>query len=89
MPHHSISHEAATAACCGDVQALEQYLKRDPHLIDAPSVFQSKLIHIATKTGQTEVVQLLLDLGADVGALDYGENLIIGIVIEALNSTDG
>jgi len=72
MRHHFISHEAAAAACCGDVKALENYLTRNPHLVNAPSVFQSKLIHIATKTGQSEIVQLLLDLGADVSALDYG-----------------
>jgi hypothetical protein len=54
------------------VRALELYLNRNPHLVNAPTVFQSKLIHIATKTGQSEIVQLLLDLGADVGALDYG-----------------
>ena len=73
MPHHFVSHEAVAAACCGDVEALEKYLRKDPHLLDAPSVFQSKLIHIATKTGQPDVVTLLLELGADVGALDYGK----------------
>ncbi len=74
MPHHHVSKEAVLAACNGDLQSLESYLISNPHLLNAPSVFQSKLIHVATKTSQPEVVQLLLRLGADVGALDYGES---------------
>lgn len=40
--------------------------------VDARSVFQSTLLHAAAGRGQWEVVELLLERGADVSAIDFG-----------------
>lgn len=74
MPYqrNMLSHDVAKAASKGDVERVRQYLELYPHHINAPSVFQSTLLHIASKAGQPDVVQLLIELGADTASLDYG-----------------
>ena len=74
MPYHLISSDVAKAATVGDVGAVRYYLERNPERVNAPSIFQSKLLHIASKAGHASVVQLLIELGADVKALDYGKH---------------
>lgn len=71
-PHYIVSKEAASAALDGDLPGLKAYLDDNLHLVNQPTIFQSRLLHLACKMGHTHVVHYLLNLGADVGALDYG-----------------
>ena len=77
MPHYIVSKEAAKAACIGDVAFLSAYLTNNLHLVNQPTIFQSKLLHIACKAGQVEAAQYLISQGANVGALDYGRIHVI------------
>ena len=55
----------------GDVETLRAAL--DAGLpVDARTVFQSTLLHIASRCGHWAAVELLLSRGADVRAIDYG-----------------
>ena len=80
MPYHLISSDVAKAATVGDVGAVRYYLERNPERVNAPSIFQSKLLHIASKAGHASVVQLLIELGADVKALDYGKQAFVAVL---------
>ena len=77
-PLYIVSKEAALAACVGDLPYLAAYLADGHHLINQPTIFQSKLLHIACKAGQFEVAKFLILKGANIAALDYGEILLTG-----------
>lgn len=70
-----VSKEAATAAHVGDLPALKAYLDEDRRLVNLPTIFQSKLLHIACKNGQLEIARYLISAGANIAALDYGEHI--------------
>lgn len=73
MPYNILSNDVTTAAANGDFEGVRAYLAKNPHLVNSPSIFQSKLLHIAAKAGYADIVKLLIESGADISALDYGK----------------
>jgi len=59
------------AAERGDVEAVRMHLDNGTN-VDARNVFQTALVHIATRHGHEELLELLISRGACVNALDYG-----------------
>lgn len=63
--------EVEHAARIGNVGPVQQYLQagKDPN---ARSVYQSQLLHVAARQGQTDVLKVLVKAaGIDIMALDY------------------
>ncbi len=57
----------------GDAAAVSAVLAAHPSLdVNRRDVFQSCVIHSAAAGGHSRIVQALLDRGADVQAVDYG-----------------
>jgi ankyrin repeat protein len=50
---------------------VQEYLDANPHQLDNRTIFQSNLLHIAARNGQTDIVQELLNRGIGVDALDF------------------
>ncbi len=50
---------------------MQDYLDANPHQLDNRTLFQSNLLHIAARNGQTAIVEELLRRGSDLDALDY------------------
>ena len=44
----------------------------NPGIVNRRNVFQTCLIHVASKQGDSQMVDLLLSFGADIDAIDYG-----------------
>ncbi|MGJ8694692.1 MAG: ankyrin repeat domain-containing protein [Verrucomicrobiaceae bacterium] len=58
----------------GDVVRVRELLEADPELISARNAKDLTPLHVAASRGQAEVVQVLLDYGADVhGPTEKGE----------------
>ena len=56
-----------------DCERVRALFREHPSLdVNRCNVFQSRLIHCAAKHGFAEMVSLLLDLGAELDAKDYG-----------------
>lgn len=55
----------------GDLKAVQDYLDANPHQLDNRTLFQSNLLHIAARNGQTATAEELLKRGIDLDALDY------------------
>ena len=55
----------------GDLKAVQEYLDANPHQLDNRTLFQSNLLHIAARNGQTAIAEELLKRGSDLDALDY------------------
>lgn len=60
-------HDAAAMA---DVRTVAAMLDRDPSLLEARNALGKTPLHMAVTSGSTEMVQLLLDRGANVNAKD-------------------
>jgi ankyrin repeat protein len=56
-------HEAAAA---GDVEALREIVKREPHLVSRCDEEGWTALHRAAREGRLDVMRALLELGADV-----------------------
>lgn len=53
------------------MKAVQEYLTANPHQLDNRTLFQSTLLHIAARNGQTAIAEDLLKRGIDLDALDY------------------
>ena len=62
------------AAKAGDVAAVRALLASDPSLLDARDTDGSTPLHCATWKGQTDVVSVLLEAGADVNAVNQNSH---------------
>lgn len=58
------------AAALGDVERLEEWLDRDPAVVEARNEWQGTPLHVAALAGQRATVALLLSRGADLAARD-------------------
>lgn len=67
-----VDQSVADAAGTGDMKAVQEYLDANPHQLDNRTLFQSNLLHIAARNGQTAIAEELLKRGSDLDALDYG-----------------
>ncbi|CAL8471115.1 g10657 [Coccomyxa elongata] len=67
-----VDQSVADAAGTGDLKAVQDYLDANPHQLDNRTLFQSNLLHIAARNGQTAIAEELLWRGIDLDALDYG-----------------
>lgn len=68
--------DAARAAERGDVEMVKQVLDRGTH-VDARSVFQTCLVHIAARQGHADMLEMLIARGANVNALDYVPGCVV------------
>src|SRR5579872_1940707 len=59
------------AAQNGDVSRVRSLLQADPHLVNAKHNRDRMPLLYAAEKGHTEVVRLLLQKGADIGARNY------------------
>ncbi|KAK9830082.1 hypothetical protein WJX72_009679 [[Myrmecia] bisecta] len=66
-----LSNKVKEAAKRGDLETVRAYLKAGGSP-DCPCVFQTRLIHLASRNGHAGIVQELLLHKADLNALDYG-----------------
>jgi ankyrin repeat protein len=67
--------ELFAAAADGNLLRLRALLDENPALMDArEEPFGGTLLHVASRSGQTAAVELLLERGLDVNARDVGDN---------------
>ncbi|WP_028560823.1 ankyrin repeat domain-containing protein [Paenibacillus pinihumi] len=64
-----ILHHAFQAAQSGDARRLKIILESEPHLANSENEDGMKLLGYASHFGNFEVVQLLIDYGAEVNAI--------------------
>ena len=67
--------EVLSAAREGDVGAVQRLLEREPNLYRA-EYWYTQPIHLAVREGRVDVVELLLDSGADPAARGLGDDLL-------------
>jgi ankyrin repeat protein len=70
---HGAKHTIHTAVALGDVEAIRDIAKRSPADLDRPmdrTNLRRHPIHLAVVKQQPRALEILLDLGADVGARD-------------------
>ena len=72
LPHARLSPAAAAAAVEGDAGAVFEQLAAAGCPVDARSLYQSTLLHLAARHGHVELAWRLLRAGAAIHALDYG-----------------
>jgi ankyrin repeat protein len=61
----SVSQDIYTAVTDGNVQLCKQILEKDPGLINLKNPDQLTPLNLAAEQGQTEIAELLLNMGAD------------------------
>jgi len=67
-------HDIFTAAGMGDVEVVKELVARDPGVVHAQDEFGGTALHWAAERGTPEMVELLLEKGADIEARDtYGQ----------------
>jgi ankyrin repeat protein len=70
-----VEGELFAAAADGNLLRLRALLDENPALMDArEEPFGGTLLHVASRSGQTAAVELLLERGLDVNARDVGDN---------------
>eukprot|EP00884_Botryococcus_braunii_P005142 jgi/Botrbrau1/14629/Bobra.0364s0013.1 len=69
---HVLGKEIMEATKRGDLIALQRYLDEHPEAVWGRDVYQSNLLHTASRHGQTELVRELLERNHPPNLLDYG-----------------
>ena len=60
------------AARAGNAEALEKEIGNDTSVVEAPDSHGNRPLHLAVASGNLETVNLLLDAGADIDAVQVG-----------------
>ena len=69
-----LQKEIIKAAKSGDAETVKRLVENDPTLLDARDKDGSTPLHCASWKGHAEVVKTLLELGADIQALNTNDH---------------
>jgi ankyrin repeat protein len=76
-PTSDLSRQLLAAVFLGDVERLRSMLSRHPHLATTSDGRGDQPIHHAARNGDTSIVRLLIEHGADVnGVTDHGHTVL-------------
>jgi len=74
---------ARDAVWSGDVEALRDLAKEDPDLLHEPDDNGWHPLHEAVRTGNVEIVKVLLDHGADVNQETYSQQNPLWVALQS------
>jgi ankyrin repeat protein len=67
----SMAQDIHEAAKTGDLERLKEILREDPSLINSPDKDKMTPLHHAVDAGKLEAASLLINMGADVNAINF------------------
>ena len=77
LPRNDLSRQLLAAVFLADTNRIKSLLRLRQHLAAEADGRGDQPIHHAARNGDTEVVQVLLDHGADANAIGKAENTVL------------